>query len=225
MSEVEAARNITRYMLRPIQPILDHPGLTDLHINGPGEGKAFVDIGYGMKQTTLPYALRDLEDLDKEFPDQPEVRGFVQTVRPLLAAAMGLRGLGLSRQAYRRQGADLRRKLTRAMNAPAQHLGVRNYQDLFRRNAHRLYHWADDPRVPAENNLAERELRPLVVARKVSFGSQSVKGAHIREVLMTVLHTLRKQTANPAAAFRTTLDHLAANPAADPGKLLFPRPP
>ncbi len=63
MSEVEAARNITRYMLRPIQPILDHPGLTDLHINGPGEGKAFVDIGYGMKQTTLPYALRDLEDL------------------------------------------------------------------------------------------------------------------------------------------------------------------
>ena len=63
MSEVEAARNITRYMLQPVQGILDHPGLTDLHINGPGEGKAFVDVGYGMKQTTLPYTLRDLEDL------------------------------------------------------------------------------------------------------------------------------------------------------------------
>ena len=197
----------------------------------PLGGVLVVDryAGYNQSPCAIQYCyahlLRDLEDLDKEFPDQPEVRGFVQTVRPLLAAAMGLRGLGLSRQAYRRQGADLRRKLTRAMNAPAQHLGVRNYQDLFRRNAHRLYHWADDPRVPAENNLAERELRPLVVARKVSFGSQSVKGAHTREVLMTVLHTLRKQTANPAAAFRTTLDHLAANPAADPGKLLFPRPP
>ena len=111
------------------------------------------------------------------------------------------------------------------MNAPAQHLGVRAYQDLFRENSHRLYHWADDPQVPAENNLAERELRPLVVARKVSFGSQSQKGAHTREVLMTVLHTLRKQTDNPAQAFRAALDQLAANPDADPFQLLFPRPP
>jgi type IV secretion system protein VirB11 len=63
MSEVEAARNITRYMLQPIQDILANPGLTDLHINGPGAGTAFVDVGSGMKQTTLPYTLRDLEDL------------------------------------------------------------------------------------------------------------------------------------------------------------------
>ena len=184
---------------------------------------------YNKSPCTIQYCyahlLRDLEDLDKEFPDQPEVRGFVQTVRPLLAAAMGLRGLGLSRQAYRRQAADLRRKIKRAMNAPAQHLGVRAYQDLFRQNAHRLYHWADDPALPAENNLAERELRPLVVARKVSFGSQSQNGAHTREVLMTVLHTLRKQTDNPAQTFRAALDQLAANPTADPFQILFPRPP
>jgi len=79
--------------------------------------------------------------------------------------------------------------------------------------------------VPAENNLAERELRPLVVARKVSFGSQSQDGAHTREVLMTVLHTLRKQTDNSAQAFRAALDQVAASPAADPFQLLFPRPP
>lgn len=39
--------------------------------------------------------------------------------------------------------------------------------------------------MPAENNLAERELRPLVIARKVSFGSQSDAGARTREILMT----------------------------------------
>jgi len=111
------------------------------------------------------------------------------------------------------------------MKAPAGHLGVRAYQDLFRQNAPRLYHWADDPHVPAENNLAERELRPLVVARKVSFGSQSQNGAHTREVLMTVLHTLRKQTDNAAQAFRAALDQLAANPTVDPFQILFPRPP
>jgi hypothetical protein len=185
--------------------------------------------GYNRSPCAIQYCyahlLRDLEDLDKEFPDQPEVRNFVATVAGLLAAAMGLRGLGLSRRQYRRQAQDLRRKLKRAMKAPAQHLGVRAYQDLFTQNAHRLYHWADDPAIPAENNLAERQLRPLVVARKISFGSQSPKGAHTREVLMTVLHTLHKQSDNPAQAFRTALDQLAANPDANPFKLLFPRPP
>jgi len=185
--------------------------------------------GYNQSPCAIQYCyahlLRDLEDLEKEFPDQPEVRGFVQSVGPLLAAAMGLRGLGLSKQEYRRQARQLRGKLQGAMNAPAQHLGVRAYQDLFCRNAHRLYHWADDSRVPAENNLAERELRPLVVARKVSFGSQSQNGAHTREVLMTVLHTLRKQSDNPTQALRSALDQLAAHPAADLSRLLFPRPP
>ena len=195
------------------------------------KGVLVVDryAGYNRSPCTLQYCyahlLRDLQDLEKEFPDQIEVRSFVQAVAPLLAAAMGLRGLGLSARQYRKQAAELRRKIQRAMNAPAQHLAVRGYQDLFRQNAKRLYHWADDPAIPAENNLAERELRPLVVARKISFGSQSLNGAHTREVLMTVLHTLRKQAGNPAHAFRAALDQLAANPQADPFRLLFPRPP
>jgi transposase len=185
--------------------------------------------GYNRAPCAIQYCyahlLRDLQDLEKEFPDQAEVRSFVQTVAPLLAAAMGLRGLGLSRRQHRQQARDLRRKIQSAMNAPAQHLAVRGYQDLFRQNARRLYHWADDPAVPAENNRAERELRPLVVARKISFGSQSSNGAHTREVLMTVLHTLRKQSPDPDQAFRTALDQLAANPDLDPYKVLFPRPP
>lgn len=63
MSEVEAATNIVRHMLQPVQAILDHPQLTDLHINGAGDGTGFVDVGKGMEQVTLPYTRRDLEDL------------------------------------------------------------------------------------------------------------------------------------------------------------------
>jgi len=33
-------------------------------------------------------------------------------------------------------------------------------------NAHRLYHWAQNRQIPAENNLAERDLRPTVIARR-----------------------------------------------------------
>jgi type IV secretion system protein VirB11 len=62
-NEAEAAMNVVRWMLRPVQPILDHPGLTDFHINGVGAGRAFIDVGRGMERITLPYSLRDLEDL------------------------------------------------------------------------------------------------------------------------------------------------------------------
>lgn len=75
--------------------------------------------------------------------------------------------------------------------------------------------------MPADNNLAERELRPLVIARKLGFGSQSEAGARTRETLMTVLHTLRKTSPDVADALSSVLDKLADHPNTDPAKLLF----
>jgi len=79
--------------------------------------------GYNRAPCAIHYCyahlLRDLQNLEKEFPDQAKVRSFVLTVAPLLAAAMGLRGLGLSRRQYRKQAQGFRRKLKRAMKAPA----------------------------------------------------------------------------------------------------------
>jgi len=183
--------------------------------------------GYNKAPCRIQYCyahlLRDVQDLEKEFPDQPEVAAFVKTLAPLLAAAMGLRGQGLPRRAFRRQAAALKRRIVAAVHRSARHPAVQQMQDLFRQKADRMYHWARDPTIPAENNLAERELRPLVVARKVSFGSQSDRGAATRETLMTVLHTLRKRVPDPAAAFKAALDQLAQTPDADPLTLLFPK--
>ncbi|MHC4397512.1 MAG: IS66 family transposase [Planctomycetota bacterium] len=62
-------------------------------------------------------------------------------------------------------------------NSQAGHPAIQKIQDIFREKADRLYHWAGDRIIPADNNLAERELRPLVIAVKISFGSQSDAGA------------------------------------------------
>ncbi len=128
--------------------------------------------GYNQAPCAIQYCyahlLRDVQDLEKNFPDQPEVRAFVATLAPLLAAAMGLRGQGLSRRAFRRQATALKRRIVAVVNRSASHPAVQQMQDLFRQKADRLYHWTRDPAIPAENNLAERELRPLVMARKVS---------------------------------------------------------
>jgi hypothetical protein len=181
--------------------------------------------GYNHAPCGLQYCYahldREVKDLGKEFPQIPEVQGFVGRFSPLLGQAMHLRTLGLSRRQFRQQAAQLKTQIQQAAAAPADHPGIQKIQNLFREKAHRLYHWAADPAIPAENNRAERELRPLVIARKISFGSQSEQGAHTRETLMSVLHSLRKRTGDLLGAFKQVLDALAEKPTRDPYALLF----
>lgn len=192
-------------------------------------GVLVVDRYAGYNQAPCPlqycyaHLLRDVQDLEKEFPQSGEVKAFVSTLAPLLSLAMNLRTQPLSDQSFRRKATRLKAQILEVVHSDAQHLGIRRIQDLFRKNEHRLYHWAEDRRIPAENNLAERDLRPTVIARKVSFGSQSDAGAHTRSILMSVLQTLRKQDFDVTAHLKQVLDQVAANMHQDPLPLLFPR--
>ena len=140
---------------------------------------------------------------------------------PLLAQAMKLRGLGLKPKEFGLQARQTKDQIVALADAPAQHPGIQKIQNIFREKSKRLFHWARDAKVPADNNRAERELRPLVIARKISFGSQSEAGARTREVLMSVLHTLRKRTDDVTAAFARALNRLAEDDALDPYAALF----
>lgn len=59
-----------------------------------------------------------------------------------------------------------------------------------------LFQFVKNPEVEATNNIAERGLRHSVIARKISGGNKTPKGAQIYETLTSVYHTLqlRKQT-------------------------------
>jgi transposase len=183
--------------------------------------------GYNQAPCSLQYCsahlLRAVEDLGKEFPEQAEVQAFTATLIPLLAEAMHLHSRPLSDEEYYTRARQLKQEMEKVIASPAQHLGVRAMQDLFRENAPRLYHWVEDRRVPADNNYAERQLRPTVIARKISFGSQSDAGAKTREVLMTLVHTLALRFPDPQAHFKSVLDQLAEDPTRNPIRLLFPQ--
>jgi len=195
--------------------------------NDPVPGVLVVDryAGYNRMPCRLQYCyahlLREVQDLEKEEPDSPEVRAFASTLAPLLATAMALRSQPISDDEYYPRAAQTERLLREAAESPAQHLGIRRIQGIFRDNEKRLYHWVKDRRVAAENNRAERDLRPTVIARKVSFGSQSPAGAQCRSVLLSVLHTMRKRGLDTATAVRAALDMLAQDPDQDPYPLLF----
>ena len=72
----------------------------------------------------------------------------------------------------------------------------------------------------------ERDRRKnAVIARKLSFGSQSTDGLRIRETPLTVMDTLRLRWDDPVGKLMEAFEAIAANPEADVTDILFPRNP
>jgi len=192
----------------------------------PLQGVLVVDRynGYNKTPCSIQYCyahlLREVKDLEKNFPENAEIKSFVETLAPQLANAMSLRTLEITDRQFKRQAAKIKAAIINITDRQARHPAIQKIQDIFREKADRLYHWADDHNVPADNNLAERQLRPLVIARKISFGSQSEDGARTRETMMTVLHTLGKRTSDVMAAFKSILNKLAEQLDCDSAELL-----
>jgi transposase len=84
-------------------------------------------------------------------------------------------------------------------------------RDILKREA-ALWTFVRVAGVEPTNNLAERQVRPGVLWRKRSFGTQSQAGSRFAERIMTVVATLKQQ-------HRNVLDYLAeACAAANCGK-------
>jgi transposase len=198
--------------------------------NDPLPGVLVVDryAAYNKAPCRIQYCyahlLRDAQDLEKEFPEEAEVLTFVAVVAPLLALAMGLRGQPITDEEFYKEASKLKSEIKTAMNQPAKHLGIRRIQDIFKDNESRLYLWAENRAIPADNNLAERDLRPSVVARKVSFGSVTDNGARTRSILTSLVTTIKKRGDDVADRIKNTLDQLSQNMEQDPYNLLFSNP-
>jgi transposase len=63
---------------------------------------------------------------------------------------------------------------------------------------HRQWLWTflDHEGVEPTNNASERALRPAVIWRKLSFGTQSANGSRFVETLLTIIETCRQQSRN-----------------------------
>lgn len=193
----------------------------------PVPGVLVVDrySGYNKMPCSIQYCyahlLRTVKDLEKDFPENTEIKSFVEALAPQLANAISLRTLDITDKQFKRQAVKIKNEIINITNRQANHPAIQKIQDIFREKADRLYHWAENRAVPADNNLAERELRPLVIARKISFGSQSDAGARTREILMTVLHTLKKRAPDITVAFKSALDKMAEKADIDPKNAVF----
>lgn len=167
------------------------------------------------RQYCYTHLLRDLKTLEKDFPDEPEIAAFTDELKPLLKEAISMYRKITDLADYVPKATAVKDKITGVCSRDANHPGIQNFQNIFREHPERLFQWVKSPEIPAENNFAERGLRPSVIARKISFGSQSARGMRTREILMTFLYTARIRGLDPRAALEKALNLLCRDPSAD----------
>lgn len=150
-------------------------------------------VGYNRldaeKQRCWAHLLRDLHALKEEQADQPGVLAWVEAIQSLYAEAKALPESTPPRRRPRRRQLEVRldalvRPFAKQKAAPQRVLAERIRQHL-----REWFVFVEHPEVPSTNNLAERSLRPAVVARKISGGTRSKKGSQTKMGLMSLLGT------------------------------------
>ena len=77
------------------------------------------------------------------------------------------------------------------------HPTVRKFvNNLYYRDIEHLFLFVTDSDVDSTNNISERELRHLVIIRKISNGSRSACGANAMAMLLSIIQTLRFNKCN-----------------------------
>ena len=155
--------------------------------------------GYpGPHQRCWPHLLGDLHDLREKHEEDAQVQAWTRAVQEQYQRAQ--EAVARAQTAQDRQVFyDMLLAATRSLALPyaqAEH-PCRPLAKRLLRHEDELFHFVLHRHVPADNNLAERALRPLVVQRKVSGGTRSAQGSRTRMALASLFETWKARHLNP----------------------------
>jgi transposase len=161
---------------------------------------------HGLHQRCWVHFLRDVHDLKKLYPHDDLLFTWAKDVKALYEQAVAWAGQDPDPSLSPRQQERVRVR--------QQHVFEQQLWKLCQPYAHttapqhtlcerveqflpELFVFVAVPGVPAHNNLAERSVRPLVIARKISGGTRSPKGSQTRMGLASLFGTWTAQQLNP----------------------------
>ena len=173
----------------------------------------------GPHQRCWVHLLRDIRELGRQHPTEAGVARWARAVRRLYDLAVADPGppaalaageqAAWRRQRQRRYEAALRRLCARFVTQP---VPQRVLCQRVEKYLPELFTFIADPRVPADNNAAERSVRPIAVRRKISGGTRSAAGSLTRTVLWTLVDTFHAQGKQLLAAWTALLRNPALAP-------------
>lgn len=167
---------------------------------------AGYNIHQGVHQRCWVHFLRDVHDLKQKFPQHETLPTWAKNVKAVYdeAVAWAAQGPDLSLSPRKCQHVRVAQQhaFEHQLWALCQPFVQQEvpHQTLCKRVESflpELFVFVAIPGVPAHNNLAERSVRPLVIARKISGGSRSPQGSRTRMGLASLFGTWMAQGLNP----------------------------
>ena len=169
----------------------------------------------GEHQRCWVHLLRDLHELKEKHKTNEEVlkwaaqvRAMYDTAHQSLHSEHGPPTKGQRDELYN-QLMDSVRELGGKYSEAKAHGGhpCHTLSKRLLRHQDELFTFVIQEGLSADNNLAERSVRPVVVMRKVSGGSQSARGSATRMTLATLFGTWRARGLNPFSECLSLLSH------------------
>jgi len=154
----------------------------------------------GPHQRCWIHLLRDIHELRRKYPTDGVLSQWATRVLRLYHQAKADRGPEASWSADRQASwrRDRQRRYERALARCCRpYVGAAVPQRVLCQRVLKylpeLFTFIGDPRVPADNNAAERSVRPLVVRRKISGGTRTTASTLCRTALCTLTETWQLQ--------------------------------
>lgn len=162
------------------------------------------NIHQGLHQRCWVHFLRDIHDLKKLHPDDAQLWQWAKEVKLVYERAKATPAcdplLPMNKQHAQRVALQhaFEQELW-ALCAPFAHTPALMHTlcERVERFLPELFVFVAYPGVPSDNNLAERSVRPLVIARKISGGTRSPRGSSTRMALASLFGTWMAQGLNP----------------------------
>lgn len=157
---------------------------------------AAYDHYAGPHQRCWVHLLRDIHELRRKHPADVALARWARLVHRLYQSAVREPGPAATlspagQEAWRRerQRAYEQALARRCRPYASQPVPQRVLCERILKYLPELFTFVADPRVPADNNAAERSIRPVVVRRKISGGTRSAAGTLCRTALWTLTDT------------------------------------
>lgn len=152
---------------------------------------ASYDPHPGRKSKCCAHHLKAISEALEQAPDS----AFLHEMRSFFRAAMVLHKLrdGVPAGRYQEAVAHLQRRLEELLAPPRGHPAEQRIRNRLLKHRPHLLTFLVVPGVAPTNNLAERQLRPAVIVRKLSCGNKTERGKCTFEVLASLAATCEQQ--------------------------------
>ena len=158
---------------------------------------AYGSVWCADRQACLAHLLREIADVDAR-EDSPAWAAFSTKLKRLLRDGLRLKHReDLNDEVRGRRVRRIDQRLTQLVEWQSEHKQVRRIVKRLKKHRDALFTFLDYADVPADNNHAEREIRPAVMMRKRSQGNRSDSGAHTQAILMSIYRTLEVRGYEP----------------------------